>query len=140
MSPCGDVPRFGTVPKLGENVRLSEVRFSSRMLSLETGMGSTVGVWLLSGRKMVLKPLPTHSPTNAASGPRLGGGVLAPLVRGDGRTSPNRKPLGSEIVAVNLTGSLIVVPPRFERTALGGHCFCRCVTSNARCVPISLAD
>jgi hypothetical protein len=31
------VPRFGTEPRLFENERVSEVRFSSRMLSLEEG-------------------------------------------------------------------------------------------------------
>src|ERR1035441_10862225 len=40
-----------------------------------TGFGSDVGVAVLSGRKMVLKPFPTQSPTNAESGPSGGGGV-----------------------------------------------------------------
>ena len=74
------VPRFGTVPRLFEKERFSEVRFSSRILSRGgggggTGFGSMVGVAALSGRKMVLKPFPTKSPTNAESGPRGGGGA-----------------------------------------------------------------
>ena len=82
----GVVPRFGTEPRLLENVSSSEVRFSSKMLSRrgESGFGSGVGVTLLSGRKIVLKPFPTQSPTNAASGPRGagGGGVWATLWSG----------------------------------------------------------
>src|ERR1039458_9095895 len=79
-SGCAALPRFGTEPKLGENERLSEVRFNSKMLSRGgggggTGFGSDVGVAVLSGRKMVLKPFPTQSPTNAESGPSGGGGV-----------------------------------------------------------------
>lgn len=71
---------MGTDPKLGENDRLSEVRFSSRMLSRGgggggTGFGRCVGVAVLSGRKIVLKPFPTQSPTNADRGPNGAGGA-----------------------------------------------------------------
>jgi hypothetical protein len=72
------MPRLGTEPKAGENAKVSEVRFSSRTLSLpETGTGNGVGVTGLSGRKIVLKPLPAHLPANAASAPRLGSGLGA---------------------------------------------------------------
>jgi hypothetical protein len=97
------MPRLGTEPRLGEKVRVSAVRFSSRMLSvLETGIGNGVGVAVLSGRKMVLKPLPVKAPVKAASGPRLGGGVGAVGVSFGARadTAPNLKPLGSEMAAV----------------------------------------
>jgi hypothetical protein len=35
-----------------------------------TGLGSAVGVFALSGRTIVLKPLPAKSPTNAESAER----------------------------------------------------------------------
>src|ERR1700733_1783308 len=49
---------------------------------------------------MVLKPLPVQLPTNATSGPRLGGIGADPVTRGDARTSPKRKSLGKEINAL----------------------------------------
>src|ERR1700732_2814447 len=127
MSRCGSDPRLGTEPKLGENDKLSEVMFSSRMLAVAgggpaaTGVGSGVGVLLLSGRKIVLKPRPFQAPTNATSGPRLGGEMAAgggtaavtSSARGEttgalgiGGTSPNTKSSGTEIFA-DLIGSLI---------------------------------
>jgi hypothetical protein len=89
------------------------VMFSSRMLSVAgggpagTGVGSGVGDLLLSGRKIVLKPLPFQPPTNATSGPRLGGEMAAgggtAAARGGttgalgiGGTSPNTKSSGTE--------------------------------------------
>jgi hypothetical protein len=79
---------LGTEPRLGENARVSEVRFSSRMLSVGGGgIGSGVGVCVLSGRKMVLKPLPVQLPVKAASGPRLG----------DARVSEGRCSLGARL-------------------------------------------
>src|SRR5579862_3440582 len=67
------MPRFGTEPSGGENDSVSEVRLSSSTLSLPaTGIGSGVGVVGLSGRKMVLKPLPVKVPVNAANGPSVG--------------------------------------------------------------------
>ncbi len=72
------MPRFGTEPSAGENDSVSEVRFSSSTLSLPlTGIGSGVGVVGLSGRKMVLKPLPVKVPVKAASGPSVG--ISAPI-------------------------------------------------------------
>src|ERR1035438_2683714 len=96
MSPWAPVPRLGTSPRLGENDRVSWVRFSSSTLSLPlTGTGSGVGVAVLSGRKMVLKPLPRNVPVKAVSGPSGATGVTAVLgaVRFD--TSRNLKPLGT---------------------------------------------
>jgi len=102
---------LGTLPRAGENDRVSWVRFSSSRLSLVAGMGSGVGD-PRSGRKMVLKPLPWNVPVKAVSGPRLGLGTGETLslnsVRFD--TSPNLNPLGSEKAGVRLT-SLIVLPP-----------------------------
>src|ERR1700680_2215690 len=73
MSPC-TMPRFGTEPRLFEKERDSTVRFSSRTLSCGGigGMGNGVGVAVLLGRKMVLKPLPSKLPLKSARGPRLG--------------------------------------------------------------------
>jgi hypothetical protein len=119
MSPCGSDPRLGTEPKLGENDKVSEVRFNSRMLSEPvTGVGSGVGVLLLFGRKIVLKPLPFQVPTKAAKGPRLGGtmgtgggagaasaGLIGAI--GSEGTSPNKKSFGREIFALGLIGPLI---------------------------------
>src|ERR1035441_1722534 len=107
MSACAAVPRLGTEPRLGENERLSEVRFSSRILSrggggAGTGLGSGVGEAALSGRKIVLKPLPTQSPTNAASGPRGGGGVDGAACLLSGRTCPKTKSLGSLMDALGV--------------------------------------
>ena len=118
MSPCGSDPRLGTEPKLGENDKVSEVIFNSRMLSEPaTGAGSGVGVSLLFGRKIVLKPLPFQVPTKAANGPRLGGtmgtggGTSATLgsigAIGLEGTSPNKKSSGREIFALGLIGPLI---------------------------------
>jgi hypothetical protein len=70
----------------GENDSVSEVRFSSRMLSLGGGggaIGNDVGVVVLSGRKMVLKPLPLKVPAKALSGPGLGTADAAALMRCD---------------------------------------------------------
>src|SRR6266567_1467571 len=109
MSPC-TMPRLGTEPSLRENDKVSRVRFSSSTLSLpETGMGSGVGVAVLSGRKIVLKPLPLNVPVKAASGPTLGAGKPRALsaVRLD--TSPKAKPLGCER-AVSRCMSLMVSP------------------------------
>ena len=77
MSPCGVVPRLGTEPRLFENDEVfgGEVEFENVVARPGgSGLGSGVGVALLLGRKIVLKPLPTQSPTNAARGPRGGGG------------------------------------------------------------------
>src|ERR1700682_4103798 len=101
MSPCFSVPRFGTVPRGEEKERVSEVRFSSRMLSLITGTGSGVGVTALSGRKMVLKPLPAQSPTRAASGPRGAGGGGGETVLRSERTNENLKPA---VISVDTLG------------------------------------
>jgi len=115
MSPCGVVPLFGTEPRLGENERLSEVRFSSRMLSPGgRGKGSGVGVAVLLGRKIVLKPLPTQSPTNAASGPRGAGGAVGPAILCSGRSSPNTKSKGSLMDALGFV-SLIRQSFSWER-------------------------
>jgi hypothetical protein len=78
------------------------------MLSLVTGIGSFVGVTVLSGRKMVLKPLPAKLPENAASGPRLGGGGGGGGAKGDGSTSPKMKSVGSPIFAATLIGAISV--------------------------------
>lgn len=80
------------------------------MLSLPlTGMGNGVGVVGLSGRNMVLNPVPANVPTNAASGPRLGAGVPTPAVAG--RTSSMWKSLGSAMPPpVSLIGSLMTLP------------------------------
>jgi len=113
MSPCGSDPLLGTEPKLGENDKVSDVIFNSKMLSEPgTGVGSGVGVLSLFGRKIVLKPLPFQVPTNAVKGPRLGGTIGVGGTAGatpalgsasasglDG-TSPNKKPSGREIFAV----------------------------------------
>src|ERR1700722_17872551 len=122
MSPCGSDPRLGTEPRLGENERVSEVRFSSKTLSVAgsgpagTGVGRFVGVLLLSGLKIVLKPVPVQVPTKAANAPRLGGTIgagAAPAALGGTSasglvgTSPNKKPSGREIFAVDLTSALI---------------------------------
>ena len=119
MSPCGSDPRLGTEPKLGENDKVSEVTFNSRMLSEPlTGVGSGVGVLLLFGRKMVLKPLPFQVPTKAANGPRFGGtmgtggGATSATPGSIGAiglegTSPNRKSCGREIFALGFIGPLI---------------------------------
>src|ERR1700722_16766769 len=81
--------------------------FSSRTLSAGSvvviGPGIGVGVVELSGRKIVLNPLPTHSPTNAARGPRGGaggaGGWTCSLPEGKmGGTAPNSNPAGVEMV------------------------------------------
>ena len=42
-------------------------------------MGSGVGVFRLSGRKMVLKPCPLKVPVKAARGPRLGADEVVAL-------------------------------------------------------------
>lgn len=112
MSPCGFDPRLGTEPKLGENDKVSEVIFNSRTLSESgTGVGRGVGVLLLFGRKMVLKPLPFQVPAKAVNGPRLGGTIGAtssiPGSIGLGGTCPNKKPSGREILALGLVGLLI---------------------------------
>jgi hypothetical protein len=102
---------LGTEPRPLEKDRVSEVRFSWRTLSTSsTGIGSGVGVAVLLGRKIVLKPLPVNVPANSASGPRLGAGELAIFngVRLD--TSPNLKLPGSER-AVSSFASLICSPP-----------------------------
>src|SRR6266851_1330398 len=115
MSPCGVVPRLGTAPRLLEKASSSEVRFSSKMLSPGgSGFGSGVGVTELLGRKMVLKPFPTKSPANAASGPSGagGGGVWATLW--SGWTSLKKKSPGSLMVPLEPV-SLIHNPP------LGGN-------------------
>src|SRR6516165_5087752 len=112
MSPCARLPRLGTEPRLLENDNVSLVRFSSSTLSLPvTGIGSGVGVFVLSGRKMRLKPLPLNAPVKAASGPRLGGAAPRALsaVRLD--TSPKLKPLDCER-AVSTCISLMI-PPLF---------------------------
>src|ERR1035438_9805737 len=110
MSPWLPVPRLGMEPRLGENDRVSWVRLSSSKLSLPvTGIGSSVGVAVLSGRKMMLKPWPVNVPAKAASAPRLGAGAPAPslgAVRFD--TSLIVKPLGSE-KAVSRCESLMVL-------------------------------
>jgi hypothetical protein len=107
MSPC-TIPRLGTEPRPLENDRVSEVAFSSRMLSLlETGMGSGVGVAALSGRKIVLKPLPANVPVNSASGPKLGPGDAVAVNVERLETSPNLKLLGARS-AVSSTLSAIV--------------------------------
>ena len=66
---------------------------------------------MLSGRNIVLKPPPAQLPTNAASGPREGGGVRAAIlaagVSGTGETAPNRKPAGNEMDGVDFVESLI---------------------------------
>src|ERR1700681_3358720 len=111
MSPCGVVPRLGTAPSLLEKASSSEVRFSSKMLSPGgSGFGSGVGVTELLGRKMVLKPFPTKSPANAASGPSGagGGGVWATLW--SGWTSLKKKSPGSLMVPLE-PESLISNPP-----------------------------
>ena len=73
MSPCLN-PRLGTEPSAGEKDSVSEVRLISSTLSLGPvgGVGSGVGVWVLLGRKMVLRPWPLNVPANAVSGPRPG--------------------------------------------------------------------
>src|ERR1019366_3097998 len=112
MSPWGVVPRLGTAPRLGENDSVSDVRLSSRMLSMVAGgggggglvgrrVGGGVGVTVLSGRKMVLKPVPVNVPVKAAIGPRLGAGAVGAVameVPGMG-TSVILNPLGNERVA-----------------------------------------
>src|SRR5271165_667603 len=111
MSAWAPEPRLGTEPRLGENDKVSRVRFSSSTLSLPvTGTGSGVGVAVLSGRKMVLKPWPLNVPAKAASGPRLGVEEATALgaVRFD--TSLNLKPLGSEKAGPRLM-SVMVPPP-----------------------------
>src|SRR5271165_1580477 len=104
-------------PRLGENDKVSRVRFSSSTLSLlsggsggGTGRGSVVGDAVLSGRKMVLKPWPLNVPAKATSGPRLGAEEATALgaVRFD--TSLILKPLGSE-KAVSRLMSVMVPPP-----------------------------
>src|SRR5580658_3844669 len=109
MSPC-TMPRLGTEPRLGENDMLSEVKFNSRTLSVPgTGIGNGVGVLVLSGRKIVLKPLPAHSPVKAASGPKLGGaGIGASTLGAISDTAPNLNPLGSEIVAGLMVGVSVI--------------------------------
>src|SRR5882757_9713676 len=78
ISACGPDPRLGLDPRLAENDNISSVRFSSRTLSDPMIGGlKTVGVAALSGRKMVLKPLPVQLPVKAESGPRMGGGTGA---------------------------------------------------------------
>src|SRR5580704_10096563 len=72
MSPCAPEPRFGIDPRLLENDSVSSVRFNSRTLSELIGGVKGVGVLVLSGRKIVLKPRPAQFPLKAASGPRLG--------------------------------------------------------------------
>ncbi len=78
----GNMARLGTVPKLGEKVKVSLVMLSCRILSFGgcggggfNGLGSTVGVVPPLGRKMVLNPGPLHVPTNADKGPSGGGGT-----------------------------------------------------------------
>lgn len=96
MSPCTS-PRFGTEPRLGENDSVSRVRFSSSTLSLPViGLGRPVGVLVLSGRKMVLKPLPRNAPVKADSGPRAGTAEASALGAVKLETSPNLKPAGSD--------------------------------------------
>jgi hypothetical protein len=77
---------------------------------LGSGFGSGVGVTELLGRKMVLKPFPTKSPANAASGPSGagGGGVWATLW--SGWTSLKKKSPGSLMVPLEPV-SLIRNPP-----------------------------
>ena len=72
-------------------------------------MDSGVGVAVLSGRKIILKPFPVNVPVKAASGPRLGSDELAALndVRLD--TSPNLKLLGNK-TAVSSFVSFIALP------------------------------
>src|ERR1019366_1960395 len=123
MSPWGVVPRLGTAPRLGENDSVSDVRLSSRMLSMVAGgvgggglIGSGVGVTVLSGRKMVFKPGPVNVPVKAAIGPRLGAGAVRAVameVPGMG-TSVILNPLGNERVACSspagdVTSSLLAM-------------------------------
>src|SRR3984885_1625850 len=104
-------PRLGTEPRLGENDRVSRVRFSSRRLSLSpTGTGSLVGD-PRSGRKMVLKPLPWNTPAKAASGPRLGTDEALSLNVVWLDTSPNLKSAGWKRAGSRLI-SLIGFLPR----------------------------
>jgi hypothetical protein len=68
-------------PRLLEKDKVSSVRFSSSTLSggsvVLMGPGIGVGVFWLSGRKIVLKPRPVQVPVKAARGPRLGASVGA---------------------------------------------------------------
>jgi hypothetical protein len=79
MSPCVCEPRFGIELRFDENDSDSSVKLSSRTLSDVIGGVNGVGVTVLSGRKIVLKPLPCQLPVNAARGPRFadrtGGGT-----------------------------------------------------------------
>jgi len=105
-------PRLGTEPKLLENVKVSEVRFSSSRLSPGgRGIGNFIELadFVLSGRKIVLKPPPFHVPTKLASGPRggtVGRTASARAVIGEWSTALNSKSSGSEISAVILMGLL----------------------------------
>src|SRR5215469_16573609 len=110
MSPCARLPRLGTEPRPLEDDSVSLVRFSSSTLSLPvTGIGSGVGVFVLSGRKMRLKPLPLNAPVKAASGPRLGSAAPRVLSALKLDTSPKLKPLDCER-AVSKCISLMVPP------------------------------
>src|SRR5580692_2193420 len=123
MSGCTS-PRLGTEPRLGENERVSWVRFSSSTLSLWICTGSGVVV-PLSGRKMVLKPLPLNAPVNADSGPRLGSNETCVLGRVKLDTSPNLKPLGctrtdSRLGSFIGTSTCQAKPDRARPRALAG--------------------
>lgn len=98
------LPRFGTDPRLFENDNVSSVRFSSRTLSPPAGAGKSVGVAALSGRNIVLKPLPMNVPLKAASGPRAGSGGTGALGTVRLETGPNLNLVGNERTRSNFSG------------------------------------
>jgi hypothetical protein len=117
MSFCFSSPRLGTLPREGENERVSVVRLSSRTFSLggvggagATGLGNVVVVGgPLLGLKIRLKPVPAKFPLKFAKTPREAaaeGGLLG-MGLGSNLSSTGCiwKPAGILIPAGELTGS-----------------------------------
>ena len=115
MSFCFSSPRFGTLPREGENERVSVVRLSSRTFSLgglggagETGLGNVVVVGgPLLGRKIRLNPVPAKFPLKFAKTPREAGAGEGLLGVGPGPNLSSTgciwKPAGIVIPAPGLT-------------------------------------
>jgi hypothetical protein len=80
MSFCLESPRLGTLPRGGENERVSVVKFNIRTFSLgviggggKTGLGNVVVVGgPLLGRKIRLKPVPANVPLKFSNTPNGG--------------------------------------------------------------------
>ena len=104
ISPCSENPRLGTLPRGSAKASVSVVRLISRTLSGTPCVGFTgnvVGVAVLCGRKIVLRPFPAKVPLKLSNTRRGGGGVV--------EISPERSLLVTPCIS-KLDGRLIVAP------------------------------